>query len=757
MTVLRSEFSSLQLSIDSMTGLPTGIRSTTDEDAIVIQSALRIVAGGRDGRGPLGKIQYLDTKTHSEMKVTGKIASYLLRNGRCISVPVAIGGWQGRIHYVFKAEIPRLTVKFEWQPTAVAQVIRDITIDLEFRLPRPEQWRVNIGGAPIRADLPLSDLPGQMVVESWADYAAASGICLLCNQEQKTLVFWPRSFDDRGETLMETIPGGLKFRHSTGFASMPVANMVQHIDGIALDYVDKGWRALKADIACWFDDIGLYTPRDRPAWAARSTIFEAQIGTSIFAGGDMEYAPYIDVRALLDDVSRIHALGFDTLQIMPKQPYPGYNIADLYDITLTYGDCGLIKDLVSKCHSLGMKVILDVLLHGVIDQESFAAVVDGVKKGPWKDHLAANAEQISALKLSAADHRDLSWSRHILDFEQAWTANSDYRHEMADTYPDWFCRSTDNKIIGIYTKAIDQSHPEWHEYFCNAMKYLVEELNIDGFRLDAPHYNRIENWSERSRSRASLQQVGALLLLRKLRRTMHAINPDIMLYTEPNGALWREAVDLNYNYDETWLPEALFGTETDHAPSAVRTGRDLAAWMSLRNLTLPSGSITTHHIDSHDTFWWPLPGWKWRREQFGLDITKVLMQTFALCGGAYMMFVGGEKGIEEEIRKINHIRAMRPEIGLGLHDFMTDLSVPEDLFVVRHKSGESQSVVIINLGQNPVIWDAGRHLADQDWIDLLSSKRTGLEDISAIQVEPLLSKFLVPAGSLKAEIEEIGH
>lgn len=745
MTRLTSEFSPLWLDLDPETGLPKAIGTTADSRAVSVTADLALLLGGTDHRGALGDFEYDGAATASIPNATGAITNRLECGARVFSVPVRLGGWAGKVHYAFKATAPSLTMSFLWEPEHGAEAIREFTVDMAFAVDRPESTMLNIGGAQLRPDLPFRDLPEQMPINSWSSHAASASIFALTEDDARTLVFWPRVKQEHGATLMRTTPDSIGFSYATGLACSADAGVSIGVDGIGLDLIASPWSEILPNVSDWFADIGLTTPRDRPDWTARATIFELQIGTSIFGGGSFNYAPYPDMQALYDDLPRIRDLGFDTLQIMPKQPYPSYNIVDFDDIDLTYGDEDMLKRVVAWCHANDMKVILDVLMHGVIDQESFSKVVEAVKSGPWKDRLSAGVEEVADMRLTAQEQNDLSWSRHIIDFERAWFDNSPSRHEMADRHPDWFCRGSSGEIMGIYTKAYDQAHPEWQRYFSDAMVMLVERLGIDGFRFDAPGYNRFPNWSERSRSHASLQQLGATVLFRDLRKRLRALDPQLMLYTEPNGAVWRESMDITYNYDETWLPDSMFGRGGDHPQSAVRNARELAAWMSQRDLTLPAGSVTAHHIDSHDTFWWPLPGVKWRREQFGIDAAAALMSTFALSGGPYMMFVGGESGMEDAVARVNRIRALCPEVGLGQHAFLNDESVPTDLFVVRHTHGDLQSILVVNLGRTAVPWSIASTGAAGDWFDTLGGSRS-IAGSASLTFAPLSAAFFVPDG-----------
>jgi 1,4-alpha-glucan branching enzyme len=87
------------------------------------------------------------------------------------------------------------------------------------------------------------------------------------------------------------------------------------------------------------------------------------------------------VRDLINDLDQIADFGFTCIQLMPKQPYPSYNIHDFWDIDTSYGNKDEIKELVTKAHKLGIKVILDILLHGVLDKEIIKIAADGVRSG----------------------------------------------------------------------------------------------------------------------------------------------------------------------------------------------------------------------------------------------------------------------------------------------------------------------------------------------------------------------------------------
>lgn len=743
---LESEYSDLAIGLDDATGLLSAVTSASSGLEVSTAMEVSVTTGGTEKRGPLGGIDYVDT--HQAVCIrTGPTTTRVVRGGRMFEVPTRIGSWEGKLWYRITDRSPGLTAGFTLTPsTTGAADIRGVDVVVAIDGLNPD-WVVNIPGNKLRPDLRLGDCPESMPMPSIGSSGGSVGVVALSPPGAAgTAMIWPRSLDEPGESVVSMHESGVRISYETMIAAAAGPGVVVEFDGVAIDLSSRSWDEVGDDVPGWLHDLGIRLPTDAPGWTKHATIYEVQIGTSLFQGGAWTYQPYADMAALYDDLDRIKALGFDTIQLMPRQPFPSYNVIDYDDVDASYGDEGELNRIVSWCHEHGMRVILDVLLHGVIDQESITEAADAVRRGPWADLLERLPEEIRAMKLTAEEQRDLSWSRHIIDFEDAWVSGSPERHPLCEAHPEWFCRDSSGRIIGIYTKAFDMSSPSWHEYFIEKMVMLVERLSIDGFRFDAPTYNRFPNWSERTRSRASLQQLGAVELFGKIRARLHAVRSDLMMYTEPNGALLRQSMDLNYNYDETWLPASVYEPADPRYRGGVHNGRDLSRWLHDRDRTLPPEARTAHHIDSHDTFWWPLPGEKWRREQFGAGAASALMSAFALAGGPYMMFVGGEEEITEQIRAVNALRGYRDEFRSPDRDFHTRLVAHDDVFTVAHRDGQRgyRSVVLVNLSAASVdapVSDALRGLGTSA-LDLLDSRApVGL--VGDVPFEPYQARFLV--------------
>ena len=175
------------------------------------------------------------------------------------------------------------------------------------------------------------------------------------------------------------------------------------------------------------------------------------------------------------------------------------------------------------------------MLHGVLDQESIGAAADGVRNGPYAHLVSSKTTDSFSTDVGDWGNYQIAWSRHIIDFEPFWKAGSPAVSPLIAQHPDWFYKDSSGKVAGIYTKAFDARNPEWQIYFTNAMTFLMTELEIDGFRFDAPTYNDFPNWADWARHRASMSTLGCIPLFERLRPALKAVQSDALLYTEQIG------------------------------------------------------------------------------------------------------------------------------------------------------------------------------------------------------------------------------
>ena len=690
MAHISSPDSPFSLHIDDTTGMPTAL-IVEDRDGQLTREltiSLKAELGGTERRHPTGGLLYENTESVEGVVATGKISRLHKGIYDEYQRPAALGPLTLTLHYRLYPVAPY----FEFAATISAHsatIIRNFHIDLE--LQEMPGATLNAPGNLLRRHLPVSEFGSKPLgISPLGGLRGSSGI-IATSDSESTLVVWPNQPTEIPDVFMSVDNNRLTVRTQINFAAEVTIDSAAELLLMTLNLERGGFDKVREHWPAWASRYGLTSPNDAPGWMHGAGIYEVQIGTSYF-WRDNPYCKYPEIRDLIADLDRVQEMGFSVIQLMPRQPYPSYNVHDYADVTTSYGDEAELRQLVKECHSRGIRVILDVLLHGVLDNESINSAVQGVLDGPLYSRLNDEVSDTLAGDLSDDDNYWIAWSRHILDFSEHWRGGSPKQTPLQKSNPEWFATDSEGNVSGIYTKAFDARNPSWQRYFRDSMMHLVREYDIDGFRFDAPTYNFFANWAPWARARAFMSPLGCVPLFVDMRHDMREAKPDSLLYTEPSGHLLRRSMDVNYNYDEQWLVSALM--QGNHVDRAVRDGRDFMMWMQDRDDFLPVGSHTAHHIDSHDTFWWPQWGKKWRREQYSLDAVKALAATFLSLDGPYMMFTGGEEGVEVELSELLTFRRDHQEFWAVRGEFDTVSDSSGSLVIVR-RSVDGRDVVSI--------------------------------------------------------------
>ena len=558
---------------------------------------------------------------------------------------------------------------------------------------------INTPGNLLRRNLPIEKIGSLPTgIATLGGLRGSSGI-IGASDKESTLVVWPNQPTEIPDVELSQEDSKLKVKTLVNFAADISPASAAEVLLVTLNLERGDFELVRKHWPAWASRYGLTSPNDPPSWMHGAAIYEVQIGTSYFWKNNA-YCRYQEIRDLIADLDRVQNMGFSVIQLMPKQPYPSYNVHDYADVTTSYGNEDELRELVKDCHKRGMRVILDVLLHGVLDNESMDSAIQGIIDGPLYEHLDDEVSQTLSGDLTDDDDYWIAWSRHILDFSEYWKGGSPQRTELQETHPEWFATDSAGKVSGVYTKAFDARNPSWQRYFRESMMNLITGYDIDGFRFDAPTYNLFANWAPWARARAFMSPLGCIPLFVDMRHDMREAKPDSLLYTEPSGHLLRRSMDVNYNYDEQWLVSALM--KGNHAERSVRNGRDFMLWIQDRDDFLPVGSQTAHHIDSHDTFWWPQWGKKWRREQYSLEAVRSLAATFLALDGPYMMFTGGEEGIQEELAALLNFRNDHSAQWAQRGTFDTESDSTGSLIVVTRSANGKSVVSIVNPSSNKV-------------------------------------------------------
>ncbi|XP_063839052.1 maltase 2-like [Ostrinia nubilalis] len=182
-----------------------------------------------------------------------------------------------------------------------------------------------------------------------------------------------------------------------------------------------------------------------------------------------------DLQGIISELEHFVDAGVDAIWMSPIFTSPmvdfGYDISDFYDIHYEYGTMDDFKDLLTKAHSLGLKVLLDfVPNHASTEAQYFKDSVAGDEKYKdffmWADPLWVDPENAS---------NRLPPSNWVSQFGgSAWEWNDErqqyYLHQFAVEQADFNFRNQDVK---------DEME--------NIMRFWLDK-GADGFRVDALPY-----------------------------------------------------------------------------------------------------------------------------------------------------------------------------------------------------------------------------------------------------------------------------
>lgn len=235
-----------------------------------------------------------------------------------------------------------------------------------------------------------------------------------------------------------------------------------------------------------------------PAWVNEAIIY--QIFPERFFNGDTANDPENtekwgseptranfmggDLRGIIKKINYIKSLGINTIYLNPVFESPSnhkYDTTDYYSIDRHFGNVDDLKELTSVCHENGIRVILDgVFNHCGYDFDKFRDVLENGPESEYKDWFYINEFPIDPERLNY-------------------------------------------ECFGYYHRMpkLRLGNPDVRKYILGFVQYWMEEVNIDGWRLDVADEVDYTFWQE-------------------FRKLAKRLNPDCFLIAET----WKENSDM---------------------------------------------------------------------------------------------------------------------------------------------------------------------------------------------------------------------
>ncbi|MHC1704580.1 MAG: alpha-amylase family glycosyl hydrolase [Tenuifilaceae bacterium] len=302
---------------------------------------------------------------------------------------------------------------------------------------------------------------------------------------------------------------------------------------------------------------------EHPEWILNATIYEVNV---------RQYTPEGTFKAFENHLPRLKELGVDILWFMPIHPIGElnrkgslgsyYSVKDYKGINPEFGNIEDFKNLVVKAHELGMKVIID------------------------------------------------------------WVANhTSHDAVLVAEHPEWYVRDSTGKLVSPFdwtdVAKLDYSKPELHEYIIDAMKYWIQDVNIDGFRCDVAAEVPTEFWNA-------------------ARKELDQIKPVFMLAEASKLELLEYAFDVDYDWD------------LHHKMNQVAKGKETVVELEKSMLntiaTYPKNAIRLNFITNHDENSWN--GTEFERMGEGV---KTFAALSFVIPGIPLIYSGQEVGLNKRL------------------------------------------------------------------------------------------------------------
>lgn len=310
-----------------------------------------------------------------------------------------------------------------------------------------------------------------------------------------------------------------------------------------------------------------------------------------------------------------------------------------------------------------------------------------------------------------------------------WVAN----HTGADNaltieHPDWYKKDSLGSFISPYdwtdVLQLDYDQPGLREYMLGALKFWVEEADVDGYRCDVAFMVPTDFWDE-------------------ARKQLDQIKPVFMLAEAEKPELVVNAFDMDY----TW--------EFHHIMNEIAKGNnktsDIDKYFTKVDTTYPKGSIRMYFTSNHDEN--SCNGTVFERMGDGAKAFAVLSFTLP---GMPLIYSGQETGLDYRLEFFEK-DTIRWEENSEFHDFYKTLikikkdnpalwyngelkpvktSNPKAIYAFSRKKDRNNLLIFINLTGSQQDITISDPAVSGDYVDLITGEKQKLSKQESLSLNP---------------------
>lgn len=404
--------------------------------------------------------------------------------------------------------------------------------------------------------------------------------------------------------------------------------------------------------------------------------------TNIYEVNLRQYTREGTFNAFLPELPRLREMGVETLWFMPITPISEaklkgtmgsyYACSDYTSVNPEFGTLDDFKKLVEKCHKLGFKVILD-------------------------------------------------WVANHTGWDHVWTAGHPEYYEK-DDHGNFKAASGMDDII-----ELDYSNPDLVTAMIAAMKFWVEECDIDGFRCDLAAWVELHFWKT---ARPELEKIKPLFWLGEFDALD---NPDYM-----------QVFDVAYAWQWMHKTEAFYKTQRN-----VDVLREL-----LKNYTdnYPPQTTGLYFTSNHDENSWN--GTEF--EKYG-DMAMALAVFSFTWMGVPLLYSGQElpnvkrlKFFDKDViawtgryeladffKKLLHLHSANPALAFGTKSGnikMLTIVSDNHILAFYRRSGNNIVLVLLNFSPYPSAFNISEGEIKGTFVELFTEEKRILPDNEMFQL-----------------------
>lgn len=283
------------------------------------------------------------------------------------------------------------------------------------------------------------------------------------------------------------------------------------------------------------------TPRTIPEWTRGATCYEIFVRSFFDSDGD-GVGDLNGLAAKLDyvndgDPGTTSDLGARCIWLMPvtaSPSYHGYDVTNYYRINPEYGSNADFQRLVAEAHRRDIRILVDMVLNHTSSEHPFFQSAALYPDSPYRDWYL--------------------WLPRNPGIKNPWGGENWHRSPYADEY-----------YYGFFWSGmpdLNVQNPEVMQEVMRIASFWLEEMNVDGFRLDA-----IRHLVEGDTGRIAANHPATHTFLREYAAHVRLVKPEAFTI----GEVW-DSIGAMLAYYPDQL-DSHFGFQVaDAIMTAVRTG-----------------------------------------------------------------------------------------------------------------------------------------------------------------------------------------